>query len=363
MTEIKLSKASGLAESRFRLPEVGLLRWWLDGLGYGMPQRFRRGATRQHVLELAGSHALLVFEHHGRRDEFGMLASQDAEAAGSLKRISASKGKRVILRLKKEDVLTHRITLPAAVKSNLRQVLGFEMDRITPFSVDQVYYDHRVVEQSPDQNQLVVEIALVQKKRLDSWLKLLSDQKIQVASVECGGLWKGINLLPPELRFKGEGDGGIRLTWMLALIVLLLAAASLIGPLWQNHEEVLELEERLSTARKQSDIVVEIRNRLEQREVLSRFVMEKREAVSPTVDLLREVTLLLPDDTWLQQLDIDDDQVEIRGESTQATKLIAILESSPMFSAVAFKSPVVAIPAKEVEKFHIGMAVSRENVQ
>ena len=215
MTEMKLSKASGLTGSFLQLPEVGLLRWWLDGLGYGMPQRFRQGANRQHVLELAGSHALLVFEHNGRRDELGMLASQDAEAASSLKRISASKGKRVILRLKKGDVLTHRITLPDAVESNLRQVLGFEMDRITPFSVDQVYYDYRVVEKNSDQNQLIVDIALVQKKRLDSWLKLLSDQEVQVATVECDGLWKGINLLPPELRFKGDGDGGIRLTWML----------------------------------------------------------------------------------------------------------------------------------------------------
>lgn len=363
MAEMKLSKASGFTKSRLQLPDAGLLQWWLDGLKYGVPQRFRRGANRQYVLELAESQALLVFEHNGRRDELGMLASQNAEAANSLKRISSSKDKRVVLRLKKGGVLIQRVTLPDAVASNLRQVLGFEMDRITPFSVDQVYYDYRVVGKSPDQNQLVVEIAFVQKKRLDGWLKLLSDQGVRVASAECDGLWEGINLLPPELRFKGDGDGGIRLTWMLALIVLLLAAASLMGPLWQNHEEVLKLEERLSTARKQSDIVVEIRNRLEQREVLSRFVMDKREAVSPTVDLLREVTLLLPDDTWLQQLDINDDQVQIRGESTQATKLIAILESSQLFSAVAFKSPVVAIPAKEVEKFHIGMAVSRESAQ
>ena len=35
--------------------------------------------------------------------------------------------------------------MPAATEENLPQVLSFEMDRLTPFRSDEVYFDHRVV--------------------------------------------------------------------------------------------------------------------------------------------------------------------------------------------------------------------------
>ena len=35
-----------------------------------------------------------------------------------------------------DEVLVRRVTMPAATEENLRQVLAFEMDRLTPFKAD-----------------------------------------------------------------------------------------------------------------------------------------------------------------------------------------------------------------------------------
>ena len=46
---------------------------------------------------------------------------------------------RAIFCIPESSTLTRNLSLPAAAEDNLRQVLGFEMDRQTPFKADQVH--------------------------------------------------------------------------------------------------------------------------------------------------------------------------------------------------------------------------------
>jgi len=354
---MKSTKISGAHALKLPQTGSGLLKWWLDGLRCNTPGRLRKSKGSQYLLELSKSHADLVYEHKGTYNKQGMLSLKDPGLTATLHALSR-RSKHVALRLKRGEFLTHRVTLPGAVESNLRQVIGFEMDRITPFSADSVYFDGRVVERHPEQNQLLVEIALVQRSRVEPWLKVLAESDVKVAAIEAEGIWEDANLLPPEQISKVKSEQGSNFNWLLAFIVLLLTAAALAGPLWQKREVMRELESRLETARKQSDLVIELRNRVEQQDQLNRFVAEKRLTNKQTVDLLNELTLLLPDNTWLQQLEIKNGRIDIRGESIQASVLIEILESSPLFHSVRFRSPVVGIQTKSMEKFHIGMDIS-----
>ena len=56
--------------------------------------------------------------------------------------------------------------------------------------------------------------------------------------------------------------------------------------------------------------------------------------------LLQELTRLLPDGTWLQQVQIDEDSVEIYGYSSRAADLVAPLENSRYFKQVEFTMPI-----------------------
>jgi len=56
--------------------------------------------------------------------------------------------------------------------------------------------------------------------------------------------------------------------------------------------------------------------------------------------LLQQLTKLLPDGTWLQQLQISEDTVEIFGFSNHAAELVPPLENSPYFSQVEFTAPI-----------------------
>jgi len=59
----------------------------------------------------------------------------------------------------------------------------------------------------------------------------------------------------------------------------------------------------------------------------------------------------LPDDTYLQQLEIKGKRMVIRGLSGQASALIGLLEQSPLFQGPRFLSPVTRQRDKEL--FHL----------
>ena len=57
-----------------------------------------------------------------------------------------------------------RVTMPAATEENLRQVLGFEMDRLTPLRADEVYFDYRVVSRDAAAGQIAVQLAVARAR-------------------------------------------------------------------------------------------------------------------------------------------------------------------------------------------------------
>jgi general secretion pathway protein L len=67
--------------------------------------------------------------------------------------------------------------------------------------------------------------------------------------------------------------------------------------------------------------------------------------------LLRELTDVLPVDSWLGSLSLDLRGVEVSGQASAASQLIPLLESSPWLERVEFTSPVVR--GRDKEQFRI----------
>ena len=63
--------------------------------------------------------------------------------------------------------------------------------------------------------------------------------------------------------------------------------------------------------------------------------------------VLRELTNVLPQDAWLQALNMDRQGVEITGQANAASALIPVLEASPWLERVEFTSPVTKGQGKE----------------
>jgi general secretion pathway protein L len=92
----------------------------------------------------------------------------------------------------------------------------------------------------------------------------------------------------------------------------------------------------------------------------SQFLVEKKASDMMIVELVDEISRILPDHTWITRLDLSGEQLQIQGQSSASSSLIRIIESSPWFENVRFASPVVQISGTENDRIHIVATVARK---
>jgi general secretion pathway protein L len=256
--------------------------------------------------------------------------------------------------------LRRELQLPAQVKNRLRSALGYELDRLTPFRADEVFYDARVV--GTQGTQLRIELALCPREQVLPYLDRLRDAGIRVARLTWPNSWPRANLLPLSERPRPKRLGTF-INLLLALVIVILSGALLATPLWQGNHEREQLERQLEDLRSRAATVAALREELEKVRASNMNVVQRSREAPRMSDLLRELTDRFPDGTWVQTLNYRDGAVDMRGQSTQATALIALLEQAPGISAVTFRSPVMQIASTNTERFHIAFDYRRPESQ
>lgn len=344
---------------------TALLTWWIRELLSLVPAPLRRalgGAPRRLILNLEGGEVVLTRQSDQDPEPVGRYPLTAAEVAGKPLG-SLTRGSEVILCLPDDHTLTQRLILPVAVEENLRRVLGYMMDRNTPFTAEQVYYDGHILGRRQDQGLLEVELTVAPRAFVDKTLGELKGLGLEPSRVAAGcapdGRLPPVNLLPPERRPRGS-ESRRRLNGLLAVLALGLLGALLVQPLWEKHRRVQALEEELERVSREAQAVAELRERLERLEQGARFLEGKRATTPLALSIMAELTRLVPDDTWISDLRIAAREVQITGFSAAAAALIPILDGAPMFSNVRFLAPVTQDRLTERERFQLVTEVASE---
>jgi len=258
--------------------------------------------------------------------------------------------------LEKKKYLIKKVTLPIETEENLREVLSFEMDRQTPFTPDQVYYDYIVNERDKQARTLDVSLILAPIDRLDYALDLLESRDVRINAIspceEHNPAFNRVNLLPPEKRRKPQKAYRlVNSLLLLAFAVLLLGNLAL--PIWQKASYAQSLEQELAHFKQQSAEAVALRGKLERAELENRFLENKKREGLQLTRIINDLTLVIPDDTWISNFELRDDEVHLHGQSVASAALIPLIDASPLFRNVSFRSPVTQNRQNNTERFHI----------
>jgi general secretion pathway protein L len=149
-----------------------------------------------------------------------------------------------------------------------------------------------------------------------------------------------INLLPPEERWQPRAGARLpvyALGATAALLALTLASHAWIERALYGRaleRELRRLEGPAQQLRRQNQETSGLETRAA---VLARL----RAGNWQKLHLFQQLTKLLPDGTWLQELRIGEDTVEIDGFSSHAAELVPPLENSPYFTQVEFTAPII----------------------
>ena len=159
-----------------------------------------------------------------------------------------------------------------------------------------------------------------------------------------------LDLLPLRLRPRRLSRAqGLTLAVASATALLLITALLVPGLREQRHLNRINAEvTRLDPQVRAVERVV--RDLERKRKLLGTINGLETSALRP-LPVLRELTDLLPTDTWLTTMSLDAKGVELTGQAAAASALIPLLENSPRLERVEFSSPVTR--GRDKEQFRI----------
>ena len=195
-------------------------------------------------------------------------------------------------------------------------------------------------------------------------VKSLADLRPALAAVEIKNLpndlildWSGfpysIDLISPQVLSRR------RLWFKLEVAAALFLLVTLIGQplavIAGKRRHLQKLEKKLAVVRLEADKLSGIRKQnqatITHFETLAGLVREQ----SVTIDLLKELTEVIPQDAWLRSLAIRGRKIHLQGTSASATAVVKALEDSPLFDEVHFDSPVVKKGSSETFKIVVDL--------
>jgi Tfp pilus assembly protein PilN len=388
----------------------------------------------------------------------------------------------IVLTVPKSWVIIKTADFPAAIRENLSAVVAYEMDRLTPFNPEEVYFDYRLLSEEEDRVRLLVLAA--RTDRIDPYLAALRAKGLRIAGLtthlvglEClsryagregetiflelrekgyeGGLFrKGAIAASLAGSFYGTGNGEkveqvleetaalatgaktadrslpvlinladpnpalkellkIRLTGPVGFLeetdlrlnlkrtpgVAYSALGGLLSFLWNKAGRVnlltrgkrtrartpfwltvpllltlgiltgiywilpLQLEtRRLALIDKQ---IIQTKGEVKKVETLQKeiealtrernMIADFKNSRRMSIVFLKELTVIIPKDSWLTRVRISDNQINIEGYAPSATLLVPKLEASPFFKKVEFASPTYRDPKLNQDRFQIKM--------
>jgi general secretion pathway protein L len=352
---------------RWRLsPMPVFLGWWAGELRALLPPRWRGwfGAGADwYLLQATGDRWTLR-----RRGQAEPLAAWDEAIEGTpasafnaaLQHVDRE-DLRVALLLPDALVLRRTLQLPLAARDNLYQVVGFEMDRQTPFSVAQVYYAVREPGGSAPAGRCQVELVAVTRASLDPLLARLRAQGIAADAVDVaqGNDRLQVNLLPPEQRPR-RAHPRRRLNLILgaaALVLLLLVAGE-----WLHNRGVALDRMRAEVAAMRGDAgqVAALRQQLQDNAGAAGFLAQRKKDTVSKLALLEDATRRLPQGTWLERFSVDNTgQIGMQGQSQQAAKLLDALKDSHLITDAGFQGSIQPDPTTGKERFYLTARVKQ----
>jgi len=338
--------------------------WWTGQLMALLPGRVQAAIKQQDQclqIETDGTDFIVLAQSGAQSRELGRLAC-NADTGCVFELPDTPTETRLILPADK--VLIKEMTLPLATEENLREVMSFQIDRQTPFSADQVWYDCQVTDRNTNAQTLSVKLIVVPRKVLDEMLGRLARNRLFPDSVSVleqnSNRVVPINLLPSGQRKKRWSGIRRKRNFFLVTANAVLLAIALATPVLQRQLAIHSLEPQLEAAVEAAKSGTQLRQQVQRLVAASEYLTKRKQSEMFVMRAMDEITRLLPDHTWVNRLDISSGEIQVQGQSSVTAALIPLLEASPLLKNVRFRSPVMRIGTTAEERFHLSADLVQE---
>ncbi|MGY2224940.1 PilN domain-containing protein [Pseudomonas gingeri] len=310
-------------------------QWWRQQLIACLPMRWKE------VLESSNTEQLYFWQTDTLPDA---LPAQEPQ-------------RRQILILSRDHILLIPVQLPAAAAADADSALAFEMDKYTPFKASEVYFDKvRVQTTSHNSSHLYFDLAVTLRERLDALLDGLTLQGHRVDVIDAlddQGKRLNLNLLPAHRR-TSHANPKRRLQQVLTGVSLVMLIAVML--LWvHNRQSALnDMASQVKTLRNDTQQIQALQQQLNGLLGAGRFIQDQKSQASSKTALLRELTTCIPSNTWLEQLEINQQgAVSLSGQSSQASELIDKMKACTSLESLQFQGIIQPDSSTGMDRFSL----------
>jgi general secretion pathway protein L len=191
-------------------------------------------------------------------------------------------------------------------------------------------------------------------------------QKKELSAVALGGALgvfrsdpQNINLLNRDNRAQKHMPRF--LTILLITAIAAMTAFHFLMPLSYEQQKLDEMDRRIRALKPAVKKVEALRDEVAAIAGDIQAIHDFKKQNDLTMNIIKDMTAMLPPNTWLTRMKITDKTVDIEGFSASATEIILKLENSQHFQKVEFASPTYRDPRQNKDRFVIKMELKKES--
>jgi general secretion pathway protein L len=262
-------------------------------------------------------------------------------------------GAKIEIMLDPRHFVLRPVEVPARAADFLEGIVRAQIDRLTPWSAAEALFGcSRPV--ASDSETITTIVAVTTRKASEKYIGPLSVFHPAAISIWTQPAEYKIDRLKVFEQNYRQYLGATQLNWALKAAFGLTGLAALLAVL-----SGLSLSSYLGAQQE------EINNEISQRRAAIRanttagdrspiaMLRHRKLETTPMVLVLEGLTKVLPDNTYVTELHLADNKVQIVGVSADASSLIPLIEQSKTFKSATFFAPTTSSPSDRNERFHI----------
>ena len=333
--------------------------WWVRQMLDLLPRRVRhREASGMDALVLqcddpgAAVPSIAVSRRvRGASSNLGSFVLDGAGVEAAAGAAALRRHHKVILRIPPSLLLQRDTELPLAAEADIDRVLGYEMDRITPFAAAELFWTWGLQRRDRALARLYLRLSMVPRVMLEALLHRLGNAGLAPDTLAATSE-DGTTCHIPIQRLTAR-QASRRMAQVAGSVCALLLCAVVTTPFVQSIRAIDRADEQIAALRPRMAEVETLRRQISTNTSGTDVFAAERTRVGDAVQTLATLTEILPDDTWLSGLTLRQRILTFSGQSARAARLIGILSADPAFKAPAFATPVTRADSSGADLFSI----------
>lgn len=252
------------------------------------------------------------------------------------------------LRLPPGSVLSRELVLPLAAARDLRAMIGFEMDRLTPFAADELYWSTSNVTADRARAKLRLTLAIVPRRQVESLRAGLARCHVRPAFIEAGAA---------RIELGGQRMSGRWRRQGLPALCAVLVLACIATPFARQQVALDAAATSIAAATPAARVAQDLRRQLAGAAQGRAAIAQARHA-GDALQVLATLTAALPDGTWLGDLTLKQGALSFDGQSADAAGLIGRLSAVPGLRDPSFTAPVTRTADGRADLFSLRATVA-----